>query len=254
MHPFAVDLKRGLCSWRFWLAVLICASVYWLGSLQELGSSDALYILDASVTFSAFYHLFPIAAVLPLSCSFLEDTKSGYAKFILQRVTIRRYMLLRFLAATLLGALATILGMLFFFFFLLPITHPLTTMPQLHETQVVHAYMEDIVKNGQRGLYIAFFASLQGLSGFMWSSIGIALSALAGNAQLVYLSVVLSMEVLARLLFALGFHHIILYAIGALDIASRAQLFAQASSIFLSISLLAFLTFYFLEKRRLQNV
>lgn len=248
MQSFMSDLRRGLCSCRFLLAVVLCAAIYLLGAIPEKGTSDMLYLLDASVAFSSFYHLFPVVAVLPLGCGFLEDIKSGYIKFILQRTNRSCYLVTRFTAATLLGALATVCGMLLF---LLSI-HLIDPMVGFHNSEAVYPYMEDFVRQQQWGKYIVFYAYLQWISGMMWSSISLVFSSFVESSQMIYLSVVLSMEMLCRILWAAGGQHIILYAIGSFDTTSRLEVLLECSLIFYGITFLCFFCFYFIGNRRLQ--
>ncbi|MEG1967232.1 MAG: hypothetical protein RR142_06120 [Clostridia bacterium] len=249
-YSFQVDIKRGLLSVRFALAILLCTAIYWLGSIPETGATDLLYILDASISFSAFYHLLPIVAVLPFATSFLEDCKTGYATLILQRVTIRQYLTVRFFAAALIGALATLLGM-FLFLILLPITHPYACLPNPSEATAIYAYMDEIVRSGNWFFYFGFYAVLQGLSALMWSSIALMLSTFAGSMQILYLSVVLLMEVLSRVLFSFNLEHVISYATGSINRNSPFHVIAEASCVMLGITLLCGLAYYALGKRRL---
>lgn len=252
LNKFNTTAKRGLLSVRFAIAVVLCTTIYWLGSLQESGSTDILYLLDASVTFSAFYHLFPIVAVLPLGSSLLEDVKSGYIDFILQRVSIRNYLITRFTASALLGALASMLGMLLFLL-LLPIFHPMARIPTVQEAYAIYDYMIDVVAKRHWFTYFGFYAILQGMSGMMWSSIALMLSTFVEDTQLLYLSVVLSMEVLCRILFSFGLEHIILYTAGSINCDTISEVFMTSSSIFLGITFLCFIMFNSIGKRRLQH-
>lgn len=253
LYQLRTDLKRGLSSPRFVLAALLCGAVYFLGSVPERGAYDVTYLLDASISFSAFDYLLPIVAVLPLGCSFLDDVKSGYATFILQRTARRPYLLARFASAALLGALATVLGMLLFLASL-PLSHPMARLPGPEEASAIYPYMAGIVQNRQWFFYFGFYALLQGLSGMMWSSVGLMLSSIAGNAQIIYLSVMLSIEVLCQLLFALDLNHPTVYATGAMDTASLARVLGEAACVFAGVTLLCGVGFYFLGKRRLRRV
>lgn len=253
LYQLKMDLKRGLLSWRFLGAILLCTTVYMLGALPEKGSGDILYILDASVAFSSFTELFPVAAVLPLGCSMLEDIKSGYSNFILQRATIRQYLTIRFLATAFLGALATALGMLLFLA-ILPISHPLILKMKMQDAEPVYEYMRDLVQKKQWGLYFGFYALLQGLSGMMWASVGMVISSIVNSAQLIYLSVVLSMEVICKILFSFNLPHVVVLAMGGIDEASRTAVFYKSGGIFILITMICFMGFYFLQNRRLRHV
>ena len=249
MRQYLIDLKRGIVNLRFPAAIVLCAAIYWLGSLQEIGSADVLYLLDASVLFGSFGHLFPVVAVFPFVASFLEDLRSGNLRLVLQRVDANRYLARRFLVVSVVGGLATALGMLAFLGILMPLTHPLAS---LDYSEAVYPYAEALVQQKQWFAYFGLYALLQWASGFMWAGIGLMFSAITGKMQLVYLATVLFMEVLCRGLFAVGKDHIVIYAIGCLDVETIGQLLFESLSVFAILSLISFLIFMVLGKRRLR--
>ena len=240
MRQYLIDLKRGIVNLRFPAAVILCAAIYWLGSLQEIGSDNVLYILDASVLFGSFGHLFPVVAVFPFVASFLEDLRSGNLRLVLQRVDANRYLARRFLVVSVIGGLVTALGMLAFLGILMPITHPLAS---LEYAEAVYPYAEALVQQKQWFAYFGLYALLQWASGFMWAGIGLMFSAITGKMQLVYLATVLFMEVLCRGLFAVGKDHIVNYATGCLDVETIGQLLFESLSVFAILSLISFLIF-----------
>ncbi len=249
MRQYLIDLKRGIVNLRFPAAVILCAAIYWLGSLQEIGSDDVLYLLDASVLFGSFGHLFPVVAVFPFVASFLEDLRSGNLRLVLQRVDANRYLARRFLVVSVVGGLATALGMLAFLGILMPLTHPLAS---LEYAEAVYPYADALVQQKQWFAYFGLYALLQWASGFMWAGIGLMFSAITGKMQLVYLATVLFMEVLCRGLFAVGKDHIVNYATGCLDVETIGQLLFESLSVFAILSLISFLIFMVLGKRRLR--
>ena len=249
MRQYLIDLKRGVVNLRFPAAVILCAAIYWLGSLQEIGSDDVLYLLDASVLFGSFGHLFPVVAVFPFVASFLEDLRSGNLRLVLQRVDANRYLARRFLVVSVVGGLATALGMLAFLGILMPLTHPLAS---LEYAEAVYPYADALVQQKQWFAYFSLYALLQWASGFMWAGIGLMFSAITGKMQLVYLATVLFMEVLCRGLFAVGKDHIVNYATGCLDVETIGQLLFESLSVFAILSLISFLIFMVLGKRRLR--
>lgn len=249
MRQYLIDLKRGIVNLRFPTAVLLCAAIYWLGSLPEIGADNVLYILDASVLFGSFGHLFPVVAVFPFGASFLEELHSGNLRLVLQRIDANRYLGRRFLVTGVVGGLATALGMLVFLGVLLPVTHPLAS---LEYAEAVYPYADALVQQKQWFAYFGLYALLQWASGFMWAGIGLMFSAITGKMQLVYLATVLFMEVLCRGLFAVGKDHIVNYATGCLDVETIGQLLFESLSVFAILSLISFLIFMVLGKRRLR--
>ena len=249
MRQYLIDLKRGIVNLRFPAAVILCAAIYWLGSLQEIGSDDVLYILDATVSFGSFFHLFPVVAVFPFGASFLEDLRSGNLRLVLQRVDANRYLGRRFLVVSVVGGLATALGMLAFLGILMPLTHPLAS---LEYSEAVYPYAEALVQQKQWFAYFGLYALLQWASGFMWAGIGLMFSVIAGKMQLVYLATALFMEVLCRGLFAIDKNHIVDYATGCLDVETIGQLLLESLSMFVILSLISFLIYMVFGKRRLR--
>ena len=249
MRQYLIDLKRGIVNLRFPAAVILCAAIYWLGSLPEIGADNVLYILDASVLFGSFGHLFPVVAVFPFGASFLEELHSGNLRLVLQRVDANRYLARRFLVVSVVGGLATALGMLAFLGILMPLTHPLAS---LEYSEAVYPYAEALVQQKQWFAYFGLYALLQWASGFMWAGIGLMFSAITNKMQLVYLATVLFMEVLCRGLFATDKEHIVIYATGGLNVETIGQLLLESLSVFAILSLISFLIFMIFGKRRLR--
>lgn len=248
-----IDVRRAFLSRKFMIAVMLCCMIYLLGSISEKGATDILYILDVSINTSAFYHLLPIVAVLPFSCSYLEDRKSGYIKFILQRVTPKQYLVARFFVVALSGAFATILGMLLFLA-VLPVFHPWAVLRYEEGYIAIYSYMEDIVQHKSWILYFTFYAYLQGLSGMFWGSIALSISVFVQQPQILYLTAVLLMEIISRLLFSLQLEHLIVLATGAIQTSSKSHVLMQSSLVYMGFIVLCFSIYYMAGKRRLQHV
>ena len=66
---FAADARRAFVSPRMTLAILMCAALYLLGTVSEIGSTDPLYLLDSAMNVGAFSYLLPLVAaiIMPLS-------------------------------------------------------------------------------------------------------------------------------------------------------------------------------------------
>lgn len=249
---FAADARRAFVSLRMALAILLCAALYLLGTVSEIGSTDPLYLLDSAMNVGAFAYLMPLVAALPFSGSFLEDLKTGYVRLQLQRVTPMRYLTVRYITAALSGAFATAMGMLVFLA-ALPLLHPLAVLPTHAEGVAAYPYMQDVVTAENWLGYYAFYACLQALSGMFWAGVALTLSALVDQAQLLYLSVVLLMEILNRSLFALHCDSFTSLATGAVQAARKSQVLGQSLLIFLGLTEVCFGLFLIFGKRRLSH-
>ncbi len=154
---FAADARRAFGNPRMALAILMCAALYLLGTVSEIGSTDPLYLLDSAMNVGAFSYLLPLVAALPFSGSFLVDCKTGYVRLQLQRVTSKQYLSVRFFTVALSGAIATAMG-LFVFLSVLPLLHPMATLPTNVEGIAPYPYMQDVVTAENWCAYYAFYA------------------------------------------------------------------------------------------------
>lgn len=246
------DLKRAFLNLRFPLAVLFCSVIYLLSSVSEIGATDIPYILDAAMNYGAFSYLLPLIAALPYASSLIEDRNSGYLTFVFQRVSPNQYMTSRFLSVALAGAMASIFGMLLFLA-VIPLFFPYAELSG-QEFNVQYLYMKDVIAHRQWFSYFGFFAYLQGISGAFWAAIAVTISTFINNAQLLYVTVIVLNEVLSRLMFALGLVHLTSMASGAIDTASRSTAAALASAVFLGLTLLCFVVYQIIGRRRVRYV
>ncbi len=253
MHGcFAADARRAFVSSRMALAILMCAALYLLGTVSEIGSTDPLYLLDSAMNVGTFSYLMPLVAALPFSGSFLEDRNTGYIRLQLQRVTPKRYLTVRFFTVTLSGAVATAMGMLVFLA-VLPLLHPLATLPTNAEGIAAYPYMQDAVIAENWLGYYAFYACLQALSGMFWAGVALTLSALVSQAQILYLSVVLLMEILNRILFALHCDSFTSLSTGAVQATQKSQVLRQSSLVFVGLTVVCYVLFRVFGERRLSH-
>ena len=86
-----------------------------------------------------------------------------------------------------------------------------------------------------------------------WAGVALTLSTLVDQAQILYLSVVLLMEILNRILFALHCDSFTSLATGAVQATQKSQVLGQSSLIFLGLTVGCYGLFLTLGKRRLSN-
>lgn len=247
-----VDLRRAFINYKFPLSICMCALIYLLGCMSEIGATDILYILGSSLNNGAFSHMLPLVAVIPYASSFLEDKNTGYLVFVNQRVTARQYLNARFTSVVLAGALSTVLGMLIFLM-IAPLVFPYAELPK-GNTTAYYAYMQDVVSNHNWTFYLSYYAYLQFISGMFWSAIALTISVFMNNAQLLYLMVVIMNEVLSRILFSFNLVHFTCLATGAVNSESKWYVMGLSSAIFFGLTALCFLIYQVRGRRAMQHV
>lgn len=120
MHSFQTDMKRALSSWGFWFGVAGMAVAIIIGAFDSF-----LNIGKAGVTIPVGFHetallgalssdtvllVVPILCALPYTSSFVDDLKSGYIKYYLQRSGRREYVAAKAAATALSGGLVLFTG------------------------------------------------------------------------------------------------------------------------------------------------
>ncbi len=98
MNSFESDFFRAVTSRRFFIAVLLQIAV-----LQADGFAGTLHRMSV-----------PLLCTLPYAGEWLDEYRQGFVRFVLCRCCIRGYILGKFFACVLSGALAELLGVWIF--------------------------------------------------------------------------------------------------------------------------------------------
>ena len=114
MRAFIMEIKRGAglrmviaAGVVFAVMLFSCRSYLPMAYSRQNTSYDVMY--DA-IYKSGLYAVIIIAAAYTAAGTYIEDERSGYLKYLLSREGITRFVLRRFLAVTLCGAAAVLIG------------------------------------------------------------------------------------------------------------------------------------------------
>lgn len=139
MHSFLTDMKRVFTSWGFWAGVIGMVIAVVIGAFQ-----DFLHIGAPGIVMQAGFHetallsalssdivllVVPILCALPYAASFVDDYKSGYLKFYLQRSGRGSYVAGRAVSTGLAGGLALFAGIAGSYALFLLVFTPAETLP-----------------------------------------------------------------------------------------------------------------------------
>lgn len=112
MTYLGMELRRGLKSVNFMLSCILCLIFfcfgYWANQLS-IQMEGGLLLFYSAILFGsgALLTVFaPIVATLPYSASFLQDKKHHFLWGVLNRMSIKRYWLTKFVVVGILGAAA----------------------------------------------------------------------------------------------------------------------------------------------------
>lgn len=120
MHSISTDMKRAFTSWGFWAGVIGMVIAIVIGAFDKfmsLGSATAnlqqgfheTALLDALSTDTVML-VVPILCALPFTAAFVDDYKSGYIKYYLQRSGKRRYIAAKAVTTGLSGGMVLFTG------------------------------------------------------------------------------------------------------------------------------------------------
>lgn len=150
----------------------------------------------------------PLAATIPYADSYLRDRDQGFARYILLRMTHRRYLISKFVINGLVGGLAVALPMIVFFGFTLAV-YP-RTLPPLSGTPYSEEWMRSpgflgTIYVSHANIYILARIILGFLLGFISASLGMAVSPFARNRYVVLVFPFIFSEVYSFIFAIVGF-------------------------------------------------
>ncbi|MBU3158376.1 hypothetical protein KPL37_01140 [Clostridium frigoris] len=180
-----IDLKRGLFSYSFLLALItgIVASFY--GTLPSIFSSRTdvinLFTKASGDGSGAIYILLTFIIVqIPLSTSYVTERDNNYLNYILSKTTTKKYLLSRFISNFLAGGillsctLIIVLGILAIFF-------PFCTNFNLYiSNQTFKGYFEPVFMYSPL-IYCLMIIGFNFLFGGAYASLGLAISSITNN-------------------------------------------------------------------------
>ena len=121
--------------------------------------------------------------VLPATITFCDELNTGYVKYILVRKKQNRYILSRMIANALAGGVATALPLLLLAVLMLPVTEPYTLeMLESGSYTPLHQSIFSGIEMVWGGYLCVLVIVLLGfVFGFVWSTLGLGISALVPN-------------------------------------------------------------------------
>ncbi|MEF9974410.1 MAG: hypothetical protein RR482_01915 [Clostridia bacterium] len=183
MPNFRNDLKRAL-GWPWILAVLIVWMAMIVANLQALGNHlftervDAISVMVNAFHKSSILPLGLLAVACPYASSYLQDEKSGYAKYQLARSGYRPYILSKFAANAIAGATALCFAQVTFLVFsVLCFPYPDVGYYKL----VARGEAMETLFYTSPFFYFMALIGIQSLSSMAWSSLALGLSGYIRN-------------------------------------------------------------------------
>ncbi|RKI42616.1 hypothetical protein D7V86_19125 [bacterium D16-51] len=208
---------------------------------------------DAFTIFNLlYYYLFPILAVLPFGCSFFTDENSGYLKYIYSQKKKENYLLAKYTAVFLSGAVAGILPAIFSFLanaLYLPAIIPNTLALQSHTND--SSVMADFYYTCPWAYFLVYLL-LGMLAGGFLATLALSASFFARNALLVLFSPMIFYTALDYALAELGHSEFsistIINPVGThyIERITLGGMFLEISA----FAAAAFLVFFFIGKKR----
>lgn len=199
-----------------------------------------------------YYYLFPILAVLPFGCSFFTDENTGYLKYIYSQKRKEGYLLAKYMAAFLSGAVAGVLPAVLSFIFnalYLPAVIPNTLSQQSKINDI--SVMADFYYACPWAYFLVYLL-LGMLAGGFLATLALCVSFFARNALLVLFSPMIFYTALDYALVEIGHGE---FSVSTIinPVGSHFITKITLGGMFLEISafaVAAFLIFFFVGKKR----
>lgn len=186
-----VDLFRGISSPFLFLSIIAITVVQLSGVFNEIqltGETNVLYLyrrhkLDLISLF---------LAAMPYSTAYCTEYRSRFARYSIQRSSAFDYAWAKMISSSLLGCLATFLGVSLFLFTLA------LRFPLMDKTDSMYEVFSDIgpygslLKGSHPGLYFLFMAANRSLMASVLAAIATASSAFIPNLFVVLSSPIIS--------------------------------------------------------------
>lgn len=182
MNMFNTDLYKAIKSWRFLAGVLGTVFVYLLIIKPEVGfGTDVLYLYRISVQFIGVYHImFILMCTIPYSTSFCMDFNSKNIKYSVVRSSVSSYSWSKVLSCAIAGGLAIALGTLIFVFST-SLFRPLVDSTMGISEGYLATTGGELLSQGKYILYFSIYICLSFFKGFLWSVVGLLISAYIPN-------------------------------------------------------------------------
>ena len=187
-RTFLADLRMGMRP-RFLLSILGVFLCFWFDNMEDLRQGIhapmthvensvqcVMYYFFNSYSFGGVFsqYIAPMLAVVPLACSYCIEKQGRMALYKITRCGKKAYVRSKFLGASLLGGTTLAAGGTLFILALHSFL-PIVTPQKLLESDWIPYYRALTTGDGSAYLIIVLYLSF--LSGSLWSSAGLCMSA-----------------------------------------------------------------------------
>lgn len=200
LHITFAFLRRMVFSRYFILSIIcgIAAHILNLGALIPqiiAGQSDIVFYYDYSLGFGSFGSILTLAPAISCGFAFWEETNQYYYRFIVTRISRKKYLSSRLLSVMLAGALSAVTIMLSLFcclaVFLPLVENDASRIASL--SQDFHSYLWLDASNVA---YIVFYTILAGLNGMLWGLLSLVISTYSENMFAILASPIIASQAL----------------------------------------------------------
>lgn len=196
MYSLRTDMKRAFTSWGFWAGVAGMVIAIIIGAFDKflnIGSPTAKMaqgfhetaLLDALSTDTVLL-VVPILCALPFTSAFVDDVKSGFIKFYLQRSGKKSYIAAKAVTGGISGGLVLLAGIAVSYILFALIFTPAETLP----VQAISSSAQDAASAAPPSIFgdvlargLIFF-----LCGAFWALIGQAFASFTLSKYVAYAS------------------------------------------------------------------
>lgn len=187
-----IMFKKALFNWRMLLVVCVSAGLLYL---ELLVGQNALHVdyhqvpnltLLIEVTALSYYVVFAgLFPGVPYGFSLLEERNSGYARYILQRMRPRRYILQKIFFVGLSGAVSTIMPYILLVIAIVGITDS-ATAENMSSSVINNSIWGSFCTVWGGGLVMLMKGILLGLFGILWSELTLLISLYVRNRYIAF--------------------------------------------------------------------
>lgn len=188
-----VEFRRSILNPLFWGTIVLSCALFFMSGYEEFvyyapmaENLDVYHFFDILRNVGTFESMLIVCCAIPYAVSFCVDYNATYLRFIKVRTGENRYIISRVLACGVSGSLSIALGILLFLS-LVGLNYPLVDVDGgLYQSAIMRlSYapeaLDILLFNENYVLYFAISIYLIFLVGFMWSVIGLSISAIIPN-------------------------------------------------------------------------
>lgn len=242
-------IRDGILQSSFLIGIAMSLGIYMLGALPWWNSESVLCIFGASTEFSSFTFLFPIVAAIPYALRYRINRKSHFDDMILQRCSIKYYMIDMIAKTAISGFFVMAIGTFVFAWFI-SFALPYTSLFNDVDSGIIWPYMESIASKENWILYFGVYSLLSGISGIFWSLLSLCISAFIDNIYAIFIIPILFLYVMDYTLVRHHFYALSTLMFGLFYFESANEMILIALGTFGIMSITVSILFYMKGKKR----